>query len=258
LLDEVEEGGLAPLDVVEDADERLLASGRFEQLAYREGDLLGGIHRLFGAQQSTERREYVRVERQLFKARLELPQDLYDGPVRNSLAQGDTAAAHDVRAREGADELVCEARLADAGRAEDGHECTGAIAYGVLERVEQAAELLLAPDHRYVEAALAGRLAVDGDQPPRGYGFAFSFHRKGLERLRYDPMPNERERVFAQEDLVRGCSLLEPRGEVDGVTGGEPLGGSSHDLARVDADPQREPGSVLGRELLVQPGDGVA
>ena len=52
-LDEVEEGLLAPLDVVEDDDERRLL---LEQLPERPGDLLGGGPRIGLAESATGRR----------------------------------------------------------------------------------------------------------------------------------------------------------------------------------------------------------
>ena len=85
MFDQLEEGLLAPLDVVEDDEDR----GRgFEQLAESPGDLLPG------------RRNVLAEERadRLFRVRLdldvgELLDDLDDRPVRDPLSVGEAAAA---------------------------------------------------------------------------------------------------------------------------------------------------------------------
>ena len=49
--------------------------------------------------------------------------------------------------------------------------------------------------------------------------------------------------------------LLEAGGDVDRVTGGEPLLGPGDDLAGVDADPELEARPVVALEVVVQPGE---
>ena len=55
VLDQVEEGLLAPVHVVEHADERRLGRDRLEQLAERPGDLLAGGDQLLVAEQGADR-----------------------------------------------------------------------------------------------------------------------------------------------------------------------------------------------------------
>ena len=65
-------------------------------------------------------------------------------------------------------------------------------------------------------------------------------------------MAAEAERLLADEDLVRLRSLLQPRGDVDRVSGHQSLLRARDHLARVEADPQRQPRSVIAFQLLIQ------
>src|SRR4029453_12579318 len=78
----------------------------------------------------------------------ELLEELDDGPVRDSFAVGEAAPAHDGRVLERADELGRQARLADAGDAEDREKLAGAVVDCLRERLPQAAQLAGAADER--------------------------------------------------------------------------------------------------------------
>ena len=113
MLDQVEEGLLSPLDVVEDDDER---SGRLEQLAEGPGDLL--TRRLNAlTEKRTDRRCSPRFNLDVFQ----LLDCFDDRPVSDSLAVGEAAAADDAHAGLG-DQLGRQARLADPGRPEHGDQ----------------------------------------------------------------------------------------------------------------------------------------
>ena len=109
VLDQVEERRLAPVDVVEDDDERPLARSRLEQLAERPGDLLAGRRRTSRspsrpriAVAATARPPSSRVGRDL----RQLLDDLDDRPVGDALAVGQAAAAQRrARRRRAAEEL---------------------------------------------------------------------------------------------------------------------------------------------------------
>src|SRR4029077_6923082 len=81
-------GLLAPLDVVEDDDERRLL---LEQLPERPGDLLRRGSRLRLTQERTDRRRSVRIGRE----RVELLDHLHDRPVGDPDPVRKATAAHD-------------------------------------------------------------------------------------------------------------------------------------------------------------------
>ena len=113
-LDELEKRLLAPLDVVEDDDERRLL---LEQLPKRPGDLLGGCPPGALADQQPDGGSCGRVRGQ----GAQLLDHLDHGPVRNALAIREAATAHDPSAQRG-ERLADQARLSEAGLADDRHE----------------------------------------------------------------------------------------------------------------------------------------
>ena len=115
VLHEVEKGRLAPVDVVEDHDERPIRGARLQELAEAPGDLLRRARRRLVAQ---DRRKRLA----LGLSRPELLHDLCHGPVADPLAVGEAPAGHDGGALEGPEELVREPRLPDSGRPEDREE----------------------------------------------------------------------------------------------------------------------------------------
>ena len=112
MLDQIQERLLAPVHVVEDADDRRLGGDGLELLAERPGDLVAGRDQLLAGGQGTSRRGGDRVGLR----RRELLQHLDDRPVGDALPVGQAAAAHDQGAVERADELRDEAGLAHPGR----------------------------------------------------------------------------------------------------------------------------------------------
>ncbi len=93
VLDQVVEGLLAPLDVVEHDHQRPLRGGLFKRLPERPGDLLRRRRRIALAEQRADRRRRRLVGRH----EVELLQHLDDGPVGDPLAVREAAAAHDGR-----------------------------------------------------------------------------------------------------------------------------------------------------------------
>ena len=115
VLDQVEEGLLAPLDVVEEADERLPAPRAACGTPRRSPLPRSARPSRRGASGSRPRR---RDRRQ----RVQLLDHLDHRPVGDPLAVGEAAAADDSGRRADARNSAGEPRLADAGIADHGHE----------------------------------------------------------------------------------------------------------------------------------------
>ena len=131
VLDQVEEGRLAPVQVVEDHHDRPLGRPSLEQLAKGPRDLLRGASGGVVAEDRGERTDRL-------AGRDELLHDLGDRPVGDAFAVGETAAADDRRV-DAAEELLRESRLADARGAEDREEVARAVAGDAGERRPRAA-----------------------------------------------------------------------------------------------------------------------
>ncbi len=249
VLDEVEEGLLAPLDVVEETDDRLLRGVGLEELAERPRDLVGCRGRVGLAEQPVERVADDLVDERGVVA--ELLHDLDHGPVGDALAVGEASPADDRGSFERLQELRDESRLAHARRPEHGEELTRAVAGDVLEGAAQQLELTLAAHHRDPEAA--GRLvALDREQPVGAERLGLPLQLEWRERLDRHRVPQQAVRLRAEQDLAGLCRLLQAGRDVHRVSGREPLLRARHDLARVDADSQRERRPVVPLELVVQ------
>ena len=137
-LDQVEERLVAPLDVVEDHDQRRLL---LEQLAERPGDLVPARPDVRLAQQRADRRRRDRIRRQ----RRELLHHLDDRPVGDPLPVGQAAAPHDAGLDRG-ERLRDQPRLAHTGVADDRHQLAARLRLRALPRLGDLRELRLAPD----------------------------------------------------------------------------------------------------------------
>ena len=184
VLDEVEERGGRPVQVLEHEDDRTAARKRFEQAADRPGGLVDGGRLRCLAQRGGHaegRRLAVRVVGEHLRgpvadrARGDRLQRVAQRRVRGGVAVGRRAADETGR-RSGqpVGDLAGEARLADARRAEHGHEPRPPVAGRPPEGRHDLVELVLAPDERRLESADDGlRLlvhALDGVAavPPLG------------------------------------------------------------------------------------------
>ena len=131
MLDEVDEDGLGPLQVVDHDDLRPLGCAGFEEAPKRELRL--------GRRRADDR---VRFD-------ADRDQDLDERPVGDSLAVRETASAQDVgRVAHAFEEVGDEARLADPGRPEQGEEPARAVGDGVLVVAPEALTLALPSDER--------------------------------------------------------------------------------------------------------------
>ena len=234
VLEQLEEDVLAPLDVVEDGDERLFGRDRLEQLAERPRDLVRR-RRAALAEQRGERVGGNGVELDSRPLRLELLQHLHDGPVGDPLPVGEAASADDCRVG-GGQEFGREARLAHPCRSDDRDQLAARPAARPLPRLGERCQLPLAPDQRRVEPSFRDR-GRNGNEPPRGHRLTLALQRQRLDGIRLDRDSGQTQRRLAEQGLTGLRGLLQPRGNVDGVTRREPLLGASDHLAATDADP---------------------
>ena len=244
VLDEVEEGGLAPVDVVEHDHDRLLHGARLQQLAKSPGDLLGRARRRVVAEDRGQGPDGAAV-------RDELLHDLGHRPVADSLAVGEAPAPGDRRALEAAEELSHETRLADTRGAEDGEELAGAVAGNSVEGVLQLLALTLAADHRHAVPA-GRRLGLHGDEPVGSQRLGLALRGQRRRGLGLDALAHEPVGLLAEQHLAGLGRLLQARRDVDRVAGREPLLGAGDDLAGVHAHAQLQARAVALLELVVQ------
>ena len=122
VLHQVEEPLLAPVQVVEHADERPLSRDLLEQLAERPGDLVGRGRRIRLAEEHSE----WPADGVVLGDGAELLDDLDHGAVRDPLAVRETAPVQHERV-DLAEKLGGEPRLADAGDPEDREELARAV-----------------------------------------------------------------------------------------------------------------------------------
>src|SRR5579862_4011672 len=149
VLDEVEERLLAPVNVLEQANEwRLL----LEKLAERPRDLLAARPRLRLPQERRDRRS----RRGIGRPRAELGDDLDDRPVGDPLAIGQTAPADHPRT-EPRERLRRQPRLADAGFRDDRDQLAALLGTRTVPGCLDLVELPLAT-HEYVTVRALGRV----------------------------------------------------------------------------------------------------
>ena len=158
VLEQVEQRGLGPVDVVHDDDQRPVGSERLEETAERPRRLLRragaprraptapAISRAATPPRSTSSR---RRERRLRMSPATSLDDVGEREVRDALAVRRAAADQHAGLRlDGVDELAREPRLADPGRADDRRERAGASGDRRVECAPELVELTCAPDER--------------------------------------------------------------------------------------------------------------
>ncbi len=226
MLDEVDEDGLGPLQVVDDDHLRPLHSPGLEQAP--EGELRLGRRRPDDGVGLDADRD----------------QDLDERPVGDPFAVGEAAAAEDVRrVAYPLEEVRDEPRLADPGRAEQREEPTRAVRDRVLVVAPEPLALSLASDERCLGVTRDGRgVGEHLEEPVRLHRLRLALESERLDRFDADGVADEDLASRTDHDLAGRCRLLETGGDVDGVAGDERLGvPSDDDLAGVDADSRLEP-----------------
>ena len=211
-----------PLEVVDDDNLRPIGRTRLEQAAKCHPRFL-------------RRRRDNRLGRDADRG-----EHLDQWPVRDALPVREAASAEDVcRVTDAVEEVGDEPRLADPGRAEEREEAARAVGNGVLVVAPEALALAVPSDERGLGVTRERRGIADHlEQPVRldRRGLALQVERfLGLDA---DCVANEGVGLCADQDLSRTRRLLEPGGDVHGVTGHEGLAlAADDDLARVDPDP---------------------
>ena len=105
---------------------------------------------------------------------------------------------------------------------------------GSLPRLDDQRQLALAADEARLVRSL--RRLADSDEAVRRDRLGLAFQRLVGRAARLEPSGEEVKRRLPDKDLVRLGRLLEPRGDVDCVTGRETLLGAGDHLTRVHAD----------------------
>src|SRR5215471_10732418 len=162
--DEVEERRVAPLDLVEDDDQRRLL---LKQLAERPGDLVGAGRDLRLAQQGADRRCRNRIRRQ----HLQLFHDLDHRPIGDPLPVRQAAPTHDTSLDPG-DRFPDQSGLADTGIADHRDQLAARSGEGPIPGVRELLQLALAAD----EAGRVRTLArlVHGNERIGGNGLTLA------------------------------------------------------------------------------------
>ena len=234
VLDQIQERLLAPLDVVEDDHDRPFCRGLLQRLAERPGDLLRGCRSLRLAQQRPDR-----LRGGLFGGpQVELLQYLDDRPVRDPLPIGRAAATHDRRV-DGSQSLRGEPGLADAGIADDRHQLAALLRPYALPRLPQDPELALTAHEQLPVPAL--RRIAHPQQPIGGNRVGLALQLERFDRLDVSCVSDERQCRAPHQHVARLRRLLQPRRDVDRVTGRKALLSPRHHLPGHDADPPLQP-----------------
>ncbi len=145
---------------------------------------------------------------------------------------------HVGRVADAFEEVGDEAGLADAGGSEQGEEPAGAVGDSVLVVAPETLAFALAPDERRLE--VARKRSGIGKNLEQAEGFdrlRLPLQDKRLDGFHSNGVANENARLGADQRFAWRRSLLESRGDVDGVTGDERLGLAADDhFSRIHAD----------------------
>ncbi len=273
VLQQVEQGRLGPVHVVEPQDQR--ASGR-QRLEEGPDGPEALLRTEFRAAQPHQGRERLDDLRRLGDTVEQFPQPtppvrgalvggqtgglahhLHQRPVGDALAVGQaTPGEHGRPVRHGRAELADHPGLADARRAQHGEQVAGAFLDHGLEGVLQPAAFPVTPDDRGGEAVGRGPAAgtrgrVDQpDQSVHPQRVALALDDQGAERAHRDAVPDEAVGGVPDEDLVRGSGVFQPGGDVHRIAG-DATAGDGH-LAGVDPDPHPQFQAPLALQVGVE------
>ena len=226
MLDEVDEDGLGPMQVVDNHDLRALRRTRLEHSPKGE---------LCLRRRTSDHRIRLHADRD---------QHLDERPVGDPLTVGEAATTKDVgHATHAFEEVADEARLADPGGAEQREKSAGVVGDGILIVAPQPLTLTLTPHERRLGMARKRRGATyDLEEPKRLNRLGLALQGKRLDRLEENGIADEQARLSANQDLTGSCRLLQPGRDIDGVARHECLTlASDDDPAGVDPDARLEP-----------------
>jgi hypothetical protein len=123
------------------------------------------------------------------------------------------------------------------------------LADRALERLPELLKLEAAADERRVKAPRdRGRGQVHVQQPVGRHRLRFPF-RRYLHRLDLHGVPHQLPRLPPDQYLAGISELLEPGGDVDGVSGHERVAFARDDLTGVDADPCLQPSLITAARI---------
>ncbi len=268
MLDEIQVGRLAPVDVVEHEHQRLLAGECLEDTADAPERLFGrcGGNGAEHAERALDddvaiavgrhqARELVaRLRRRItFTDPRRRTQHLGDGREGDA-AIGRLAAAFEDRrfTRDRPREFVRDPRLADAGGSDHGDERARPRRDDAVECGSQAGELVVPTDERGLGGCALARLGAECDEPERRdrLGLALQVqrrHRLELHVAAYEPLG-----LLADEHLAVTGRLFEPRRHVDRITDQIAVVAADDHLAGVDAGAQSQLHAPVPLQLLVE------
>ena len=265
VLDQVEEGGLGPVHVLEEDDEGPLPGERFEQASGGPEDFLAIARRLRDADRLLEA---VGERPRLVSIGEELSGRAGGRELADYFAQrpeGDALPVRHAAANENGGlfggergELLREPRFPDPRRPEDREQVQRALASRVLERLPELGKLGLAADERRLQRSNGGPFAREVTKPPGGARF-------GLDRLGPGASANEPLGLLAEEDLPGGCGVHElsrrghrfadDRHHAGAGTARQDLAGRDSDAGRcAGVDRVRESGRPGSRAPQTRPG----
>ena len=256
VFDEVQDGGLGPMGVLQEDDERTSSGERLEELpCCPERLLVGGLTpgEPDRAENSVGDRVGVLLAVERLRKVADLADDFAERPERDPLAIGRAVPLKHRRFfADGTYELSREPRLADAGRAEDREELGGLLLHRPFEAVLQLLELVHPSDERSLELSqVAGRFGSQFEQPPRRPAAGCP------ERIRIDPLrshgiAHEPFGLLVEQDLARVGGLLQPGSDVHGVTGDQRSSrrGVGHHVSGVHTGPERDRDLRVALELV--------
>ena len=271
VLDQLDERGLCPLDVVDHEDHGALGGEALEQrpdgpahlfrggLPAVEPDRLPDALRDRGRVAITagEHREFAagRLRRVVLAQVRDVDQGLGERVERDPFAVRQTPTAQDRRL--GADivgERRHQPRLAYPPDTEHREELARLVRHRSVEHVAQERELPSSSDDRGIEVSREpGRARHHLDQAVSRHRIGLPFHRQVRDRLGDDRVAHERERAFTEQDLARCRRLFQASRDVDGVAGDDLLvAGAGHHVARVHSDPAGQCHPVVAVQLRVQ------
>jgi hypothetical protein len=241
VLDQVDERGLGPLQVVDHDDLRALRRTCFEQTPERELRLL---------RRDPDHLTGVDADRD---------EDLDERPVGDVVAVVEAASAEDVRLTSDTfEEVLDEPRFPDSGRPEEREQPAASLGDRVFEVAAKPFLLAYATDERRLQMTRQGvGVRAHPEQAIRLDRRGLPLEGERLDGLDEDRVPNEAPCLGADERFSRRSRLLEPSCDVDRVADGERLVLSAHDhLPGVHADPCLEPVSRDGLANLGGRADG--
>ena len=267
VLDQVEQRRLGPVDVLEDEDHRTAMRKRLDpgsdgpRDVRPRGDALlhaGGLQHPVGQGGRAALRGQQLLDRGARVRAGGAPHDLGEGPEGHAFAVWEAVAGVDARAsRQLSAQLASEPRLADPGLSHHRDEAWRSVAADLLECAPQHAQLLVAAEHP-ARGRRASRLPGRGQhlrEVPRLQALGLATHLEGSDGFRFHGALDERVGCCADQDLARRGALLQPGGDVDGISGDEGLAAgrvAGDDLAAVDAGACCEPHAPLALELVVE------